>query len=173
MCPSPARPPTLSPIAPGYRREIIFLTDGGISGYEEERVYELVTPQPTTTASAASLTHVLSLGIGHGVHRGLLEEIGRRWGSGGGPMGCWGVCVCVCVFYTVWLFRCPWCATQRTVNSAWGHAHKGAKGSPCVWERRAIPEVPSEMPERRRRECAGVYVHISKAHRTHRTINSQ
>ncbi|KAG2492817.1 hypothetical protein HYH03_008975 [Edaphochlamys debaryana] len=98
-----------SPVTPGYSREIIFLTDGGISGYEEQAVYDLVTPPKAAklpeaggaqadveaagakeeggaaaaaataaAAAAATVTHVLSLGIGHGVHRGLLDGMATR-----------------------------------------------------------------------------------------------
>ncbi|KAG2443412.1 hypothetical protein HXX76_001770 [Chlamydomonas incerta] len=67
-----------SPIAAGYTREIIFLTDGGISGHEEQAVYDLVNPKAKAPVPAASRTHVLSLGIGHGVHRSLLDGMSTR-----------------------------------------------------------------------------------------------
>ncbi|KAG2443278.1 hypothetical protein HYH02_009348 [Chlamydomonas schloesseri] len=67
-----------SPIAAGYTREIIFLTDGGISGHEEQAVYDLVNPKANKPVPAASHTHVLSLGIGHGVHRALLDGMSVR-----------------------------------------------------------------------------------------------
>ncbi|KAG2497307.1 hypothetical protein HYH03_004890 [Edaphochlamys debaryana] len=114
-----------SPVTPGYTREIIFLTDGGISGHEEQAVYDLIssgssgrprgkvvsaiqnvfkaigdrvgskpkppaangdgTPEGPAEATAeapgadvASRTHVLCLGIGHGVHRGLLDGMASR-----------------------------------------------------------------------------------------------
>ncbi|KXZ47715.1 hypothetical protein GPECTOR_33g597 [Gonium pectorale] len=87
-----------SPLSPGFTREVVFLTDGGISGHEEQAVYDLVhrtrpsppssssrspsSPYPaaaSTAASAAALrTRVLSLGIGHGVHRSLLEGMAAR-----------------------------------------------------------------------------------------------
>ncbi|PNH05173.1 von Willebrand factor A domain-containing protein 5A [Tetrabaena socialis] len=124
------------PVAPGYSREIIFLTDGGISGHEEQALYDIVqggssspNGQPPTAAAAAppppppprasvasrlmgllpggkhgggggggggggdaadvaARTHVLCLGIGHGVHRGVLDGMlphGRAlWGTNGG-----------------------------------------------------------------------------------------
>lgn len=48
------------PLAPGYKRTLIFLTDGGISGSEEQAVYDLVAKGNNTAggggmASAASL----------------------------------------------------------------------------------------------------------------------
>ncbi|KAG2497306.1 hypothetical protein HYH03_004889 [Edaphochlamys debaryana] len=76
-----------SPVTPGYTREIIFLTDGGISGHEEQAVYDLITPpktpspktpSPNGPGAAATATHVLCLGIGHGVHRGLLDGMASR-----------------------------------------------------------------------------------------------
>eukprot|EP00198_Chlamydomonas_reinhardtii_P010883 XP_001700220.1 predicted protein [Chlamydomonas reinhardtii] len=67
-----------SPIAAGYTREIIFLTDGGISGHEEQAVYDLVNPKAKAPVPAAARTHVLSLGIGHGVHRSLLDGMSTR-----------------------------------------------------------------------------------------------
>ncbi|KAG2443276.1 hypothetical protein HYH02_009346 [Chlamydomonas schloesseri] len=43
MLPTCARIIYSSPIAAGYTRETIFLTDGGISGHEEQAVYDLVS----------------------------------------------------------------------------------------------------------------------------------
>lgn len=126
-------PPLLPPPAPtGYRREIVFLTDGGITGSEESNVYNLVstgkasisqvttgyptilpyrpsTPlldkvkaaitgatravsadaacEPAAAAAAsepaaiAAATTIHCLGIGHGVHRSLLDGMSTRTGG--------------------------------------------------------------------------------------------
>ena len=77
-----------SPVAPGYSRTLIFLTDGGISGHEEQAVYDLVAQGSKAGASPVGptpTTTVLCLGIGHGVHRGLLDGMaGRSEGAAGG-----------------------------------------------------------------------------------------
>lgn len=112
-----------TPPAPGATRQIIFLTDGGISGGEEQAVFDLVAgaPAPAPAAQRASGTSlsskisaglrkllpgqpsataappvgavapavdpaapppaVLCLGIGHGVHRGLLDGMVTRSGG--------------------------------------------------------------------------------------------
>lgn len=69
-------------------RQVIFLTDGGISGLEQQGVFELVDPNagPNKAAgpgasTAAAATTVLCLGIGHGVHRDLLDGIASRTGG--------------------------------------------------------------------------------------------
>ncbi len=80
--------PTHRPLTPGYTREIVFLTDGGIDGGSERAVHELVTPPPAAAAdlrnrmrsgsAAAASTHVHCLGIGHGVHRSLVDGMATR-----------------------------------------------------------------------------------------------
>ncbi len=90
--------PTLRPLTPGYTREIVFLTDGGVDGGSERAVHDLVTPPPPTPSgtpllaaaaadlrnrmrsgsAAAASTHVHCLGIGHGVHRSLVDGMATR-----------------------------------------------------------------------------------------------
>lgn len=95
------------PVTPGYTRQVIFLTDGGISGGEEQAVYDLVAGKKGLSEDLKSgiqrlkdkvlgnkaaegkdivaikqaLPAVMCLGIGHGVHRGLLDGIASRTGG--------------------------------------------------------------------------------------------
>lgn len=71
------------PLGEGASRRIIFLTDGGISGHDEEAVYALVQGRSDSGAAqaAAARTCIFSLGIGHGVHRGLVEGVAKNTGG--------------------------------------------------------------------------------------------
>ncbi len=101
------------PPTAGYTREIVFLTDGGISGWEEEPIYQLIAhgraseaaPEAFPEAPAqppgamprikaavqgggasageatAAATTIYCLGIGYGVHRGLLDGMAQRSGG--------------------------------------------------------------------------------------------
>mmetsp|Transcript_20822 Transcript_20822/g.45542 ORF Transcript_20822/g.45542 Transcript_20822/m.45542 type:complete len:577 (+) Transcript_20822:96-1826(+) len=64
-------------------RQILFLTDGGVSGNEEQRIAELVSGQAKGSglAAAAQRTCIFTLGIGHGVHRGLVEDMATKSGG--------------------------------------------------------------------------------------------
>ena len=71
------------PLAKGSSRQIVFLTDGGVGGGEEERIFDLVAGKAKQHFSsqlkdAAAATTVFSLGIGHGVHRGLVEGMAKK-----------------------------------------------------------------------------------------------
>jgi hypothetical protein len=60
----------------GYKRQIVFLTDGGISGSEEAAMFELIkapAKSSSTGESEGEVVPVFCLGIGHGVHRSLLD----------------------------------------------------------------------------------------------------
>lgn len=70
-----------TPVRDGYERQVIFLTDGGITGSEEQQVYDLVDPNSAAAPPAARRTAVFCLGIGHGVHRGLLHAMSSRTGG--------------------------------------------------------------------------------------------
>ena len=59
-------------------RQIVFLTDGGVGGGEEERIFDLVAGKAKSHKDAAARTTVFSLGIGHGVHRGLVEGMAKK-----------------------------------------------------------------------------------------------
>ncbi|KAL3131752.1 hypothetical protein ABBQ38_007471 [Trebouxia sp. C0009 RCD-2024] len=59
------------PVTEGRVRDIVFLTDGGISG--AQRVYDLLAQHTDT--------RVHCMGIGHGAHRDLLEGIAERSGG--------------------------------------------------------------------------------------------
>ncbi|GAX83003.1 hypothetical protein CEUSTIGMA_g10430.t1 [Chlamydomonas eustigma] len=61
--------------AAGATRQVIFLTDGGVGGLEEQSIVDLVG------GPASAHTSVFSLGIGHGVHRGLLDRIAQKSGG--------------------------------------------------------------------------------------------
>ena len=65
------------PIGPDATRQIIFLTDGGVDGGEESRIFDLIEGK----GDMASKTSIFSLGIGHGVHRGLVEGVAKRSGG--------------------------------------------------------------------------------------------
>ncbi len=56
--------------------QIIFLTDGGVSSNEEEKIFKLVEGH-----REARNTTVFALGIGHGVHRGLVEGMAKKSGG--------------------------------------------------------------------------------------------
>lgn len=66
-----------APVAPNASRTVVFLTDGGISGGEEDAVFKLVSGQKSTSMKGMlskgkpdpNLPAVLCLGIGDGVHR--------------------------------------------------------------------------------------------------------
>ena len=57
----------------GMERQIVFLTDGGISHYELDPILSLLSGD-----GVAKQTHVFCLGIGHGVHRPLLDSMAER-----------------------------------------------------------------------------------------------
>lgn len=75
---------------------MVFLTDGGISESQTDSVLQMVSPEAATAqgqnqnpyaGSWASLDattprrmRIFSLGIGHGVHRPLLDGLARRHG---------------------------------------------------------------------------------------------
>jgi len=65
------------PLAADTARQIIFLTDGGVDGGEESRIFDLIEGKGET----ARKTSIFSLGIGHGVHRGLVEGVAKRSGG--------------------------------------------------------------------------------------------
>lgn len=73
--------------------QIILLTDGGISGGEEQHITALLAGKAGNAAAkaAAACTTVFCLGIGHGVHRGLLQgmasEVRWRPAAGHGQRG--------------------------------------------------------------------------------------
>jgi len=60
--------------------QIVLLTDGGVAGDEESRIFDLVGGKADDVRSAASarITTVFTLGIGHGVHRGLVEGMAKK-----------------------------------------------------------------------------------------------
>ena len=80
----------------GWERKIIFLTDGAISHNQTETVFNMVSPRPSSDSAigndltaggaapaasawdAAQRTQVFTLGIGHGVHRPLLDGMASR-----------------------------------------------------------------------------------------------
>ncbi|KAF5841639.1 hypothetical protein DUNSADRAFT_12096 [Dunaliella salina] len=64
------------PIPKDYERQIIFITDGGVSSSEERYITRLIAESPQ-----APRTTVYTLGIGYGVHRGLLEDMAQLSGG--------------------------------------------------------------------------------------------
>ena len=60
--------------------QIVLLTDGGVAGEDERRIFDLVGGKAGDVRSAASAcnTTVFTLGIGHGVHRGLVEGMAKK-----------------------------------------------------------------------------------------------
>lgn len=71
------------PLKAGRTRQIVLLTDGGVSGTEEQAIYDLLQGSRGSRAAkaAAARTTVFTLGIGHGVHRGLVEGMASRSGG--------------------------------------------------------------------------------------------
>lgn len=67
----------------GRTRQIVLLTDGGVSGTEEQTIYDLLQGSRGSRAAkaAAARTTVFTLGIGPGVHRGLVEGMASRSGG--------------------------------------------------------------------------------------------
>ena len=61
-----------------HLHQIILLTDGGVSGDEEGRIFDLVQGRGDVNPSISARTTVFTLGIGHGVHRGLVEGMAKR-----------------------------------------------------------------------------------------------
>ena len=68
------------PLANGGTRQVVFLTDGGVGGGEEQRIFDLVSGKAAggKLKDVAAATTVFSLGIGHGVHRGLVEGMAKK-----------------------------------------------------------------------------------------------
>ncbi|KAG1658856.1 hypothetical protein FOA52_008813 [Chlamydomonas sp. UWO 241] len=68
------------PLPAGATRQVVFLTDGGVSHGEEKSIADLVQGRAGSSAAkaAAANTTIFSLGIGHGVHRGLVDGVATK-----------------------------------------------------------------------------------------------
>eukprot|EP00798_Chlamydomonas_sp_ICE-L_P016553 gene16553-22782_t len=71
------------PLEEGVTRQIVFLTDGGVSSNEECNIYSLVEGKggKGSKPSEDSEITIFSLGIGHGVHRGMVEAVAKKSGG--------------------------------------------------------------------------------------------